>query len=172
MLYWKDEKLLIRLPSGRDLCYLSPRTVPNRFGNDGIGYLASMANGQLGVQETFGGKACENVTQAIARDLLAHAMLNLEANGYRIVFHVHDECVMEMPMDTGSVEEACAIMGETPTGAMTCPSARMVMSASPIARDERIIHELSLHPLLFWPGRAIVPLPKVARRRPCETDSF
>ena len=73
-----------------------------------------MANGQLGVQETFGGKACENVTQAIARDLLAHAMLNLEAHGYRIVFHVHDECVMEMPMGTGSVEEACDIMGETP----------------------------------------------------------
>ena len=114
MLYWKDEKLLIRLPSGRDLCYLSPRTVPNRFGKDGIGYLAPMANGQLGVQETFGGKACENVTQAIARDLLAHAMLNLEAHGYRIVFHVHDECVLEMPNGTGSVEEACAIMGETP----------------------------------------------------------
>ena len=114
MLYWKDEKLLIRLPSGRDLCYLSPRIVTNRFGNDGIGYLAPMANSQLGIQETFGGKACENVTQAIARDLLAHAMLNLEAHGYRIVFHVHDECVMEMPMGTGSVEEACAIMGETP----------------------------------------------------------
>lgn len=113
-LYWRDEKLLIRLPSGRDLCYLSPRTVTNRFGNDGIGYLAPMANGQLGIQETFGGKACENVTQAIARDLLAHAMLNLEAHGYRIVFHVHDECVLEMPIDTGSVEEACAIMGETP----------------------------------------------------------
>ena len=121
MLYWKDEKLLIRLPSGRDLCYLSPRTVPNRFGNDGIGYLAPMANGQLGVQETFGGKACENVTQAIARDLLAHAMLNLEAHGYHIVFHVHDECVMEMPMDTGSVEEACAIMGETPNWCIDLP---------------------------------------------------
>ena len=114
MLYWKDEKLLIRLPSGRDLCYLSPRTVTNRFGNDGIGYLAPIANGQLGIQETFGGKACENVTQAIARDLLAHAMLNLEAHGYCIVFHVHDECVMEMPTGIGSVEEACAIMGETP----------------------------------------------------------
>ena len=114
MLYWKDEKMLIRLPSGRDLCYLSPRTVNNRFGNDGIGYLAPMANGQLGVQETFGGKACENVTQAIARDLLAHAMLNLEAHGYRIVFHVHDECVMEMPTGIGSVEEACSIMAETP----------------------------------------------------------
>ena len=114
VLYWRDEKLLIRLPTGRDLCYLSPRTVTNRFGNYGIGYLAPMANGQLGVLETFGGKLVENCTQAIARDLLAHAMLNLEAHGYRIVFHVHDECVMEMPFGTGSVEEACAIMGETP----------------------------------------------------------
>ena len=113
-LYWKDEKMLIRLPSGRELCYLSPRTVTNRFGSDGIGYMAPAANGQFMVQETFGGKACENVTQAIARDILAHAMLNLEAHGYRIVFHVHDECVMEMPLGTGSVEEACAIMGETP----------------------------------------------------------
>jgi len=113
-LYWKDEKMLIRLPSGRELCYLSPRTVTNRFGSDGIGYMAPAANGQLMVQETFGGKACENVTQATARDILAHAMLNLEAHGYRIVFHVHDECVMEMPEGTGSVEEACAIMGQTP----------------------------------------------------------
>ena len=113
-LYWKDEKMLIRLPSGRELCYLSPRTVTNRFGSDGIGYMAPAANGQLMVQETFGGKACENVTQATARDILAHAMLNLEAHGYRIVFHVHDECVMEMPEGTGSVDEACAIMGQTP----------------------------------------------------------
>ena len=113
-LYWKDEKMLIRLPSGRELCYLSPRTVTNRFGSDGIGYMAPAANGQLMVQETFGGKACENVTQATARDILAHAMLNLEAHGYRIVFHVHDECVMEMPEGTGSVEEACAIMGQPP----------------------------------------------------------
>ncbi len=113
-LYWKDEKMLIRLPSGRELCYLSPRTVTNRFGSDGIGYMAPAANGQLMVQETFGGKACENVTQATARDILAYAMLNLEAHGYRIVFHVHDECVMEMPEGIGSVEEACAIMGQPP----------------------------------------------------------
>ena len=113
-LYWKDEKMLIRLPSGRELCYLSPRMVTNRFGSDGIGYMAPAANGQLMVQETFGGKACENVTQATARDILAHAMLNLEAHGYRIVFHVHDECVMEMPEGIGSVEEACAIMGQPP----------------------------------------------------------
>ena len=120
-MYWKDEKMLIRLPSGRELCYLSPRTVTNRFGSDGIGYMAPAANGQLMVQETFGGKACENVTQATARDILAHAMLNLEAHGYRIVFHVHDECVMEMPEGIGSVEEACTIMGQTPVWCSDLP---------------------------------------------------
>ena len=66
-LYWKDEKMLIRLPSGRELCYLSPRKVTNRFGSDGIGYLAPAANGQLVVQETFGGKIVEN---CIARGTL------------------------------------------------------------------------------------------------------
>ena len=120
-LFWRDEKVLIHLPSGRDLCYLSPRTATTRFEKASIGYLAPVANGQLDLQETFGGKLAENCTQAVARDLLAHAMLNLEAHGYRIVFHVHDECVMEMPVGIGSVEEACAIMGQTPGWARDLP---------------------------------------------------
>ena len=108
--YWRDNRLLIRLPSGRDLCYLSPRFVVNRFGSRGIGYLAASANGKMELQETFGGKIVENCTQSIARDLLAHAMQNLEAAGYSIVFHVHDEAVMEVPVGQGSVAEACRIM--------------------------------------------------------------
>ena len=58
--YWQDNRLLIRLPSGRDLCYLSPRFVTNRFGSRGIGYLAASANGKMEMQETFGGKIVEN----------------------------------------------------------------------------------------------------------------
>lgn len=121
MVYWKEGHLRIRLPWGRDLCYLSPRFVVNRFGRRGIGYLAPAANGQLALQETFGGKLAENCTQSIARDLLAHAMLNLEAAGYPIVFHVHDEAIMEVPLGQGSVEEVCRIMAIPPDWARDLP---------------------------------------------------
>ena len=119
--YWRDNRLLIRLPGGRDLCYLSPRFVINRFGSRGIGYLAASAGGKMELQETFGGKIVENCTQSIARDLLAHAMVNLEAAGYPIVFHVHDEAVMEVPIGQGSVEEACRIMAIPPKWAQNLP---------------------------------------------------
>ena len=119
--YWRDNRLLIRLPGGRDLCYLSPRFVINRFGSRGIGYLAASAGGKMELQETFGGKIVENCTQSIARDLLAHAMVNLEAAGYPIVFHVHDEAVMEVPIGQGSLEEACRIMAIPPDWAQDLP---------------------------------------------------
>ena len=120
-LFWRDDRMFIQLPAGRRLCYISPRFVPNRFGNSGIGYLAPAANGQLVIQETFGGKLAENCTQSIARDLLAHGMMNLEAAGYPIVFHVHDEAVMEMPIGKGSVEEACEVMARAPAWAAGLP---------------------------------------------------
>ena len=120
-LYWQDDKMLIRLPSGRNLCYQSPHFTMNRFGSDAIGYYAPNAAGQMVEQETFGGKLAENATQAIARDILAHAMLNLDAAGYPIVFHVHDEAVMERPNGEGSMEDACAVMGQPPDWASDLP---------------------------------------------------
>ena len=120
-LYWQDDKMLIRLPSGRNLCYQSPHFTENRFGSDAIGYYAPNAGGQMVEQETFGGKLAENATQAIARDILAHAMLNLESAGYPIVFHVHDEAIMEGPVGKGSLEEACRIMAIPPDWAKDLP---------------------------------------------------
>ena len=73
------------------------------------------------VQETFGGKLAENTTQAIARDILAHALLTLEKNGYPVVFHVHDEAVIEMPIGQGSLEEACRLMAIAPDWAERLP---------------------------------------------------
>ncbi|MDY5220095.1 MAG: DNA polymerase [Eubacteriales bacterium] len=120
-LYWQDDKLLMRLPSGRNLCYQSPHFTENRFGSDAIGYYAPNAVGQMVEQETFGGKLAENATQAIARDILGHAMMNLEAAGYPIVFHVHDEAIMEVPVGKGSLEEACRIMAIPPDWAKDLP---------------------------------------------------
>lgn len=59
-LYWQDDKMFMRLPSGRNLCYQSPHFTTNRFGNDAIGYFAPNAAGQMVEQETFGGKLVEN----------------------------------------------------------------------------------------------------------------
>ncbi|MDL2317942.1 DNA polymerase [Eubacteriales bacterium OttesenSCG-928-A19] len=121
VIFWQDEKLFAQLPSGRRLCYLGPRFVTNRFGNNSVGYLSAGRSGRMAVEETWGGKITENLCQAIARDLLAYAMLNLEAAGYRIVFHVHDEVVLEMPEGEGTLKEACAIMGQTPDWADGLP---------------------------------------------------
>lgn len=52
---------------------------------------------QWGFQYTYSGKLVENCTQALCRDLLANALLNVEANGYPIVLHVHDEIICETP---------------------------------------------------------------------------
>ena len=120
-LYWQDDKMFMRLPSGRNLCYQSPHFTENRFGSDAIGYYAPNAAGQMVVQETFGGKLAENTTQAIARDILAHALLTLERNGYLVVFHVHDEAVIEMPIGQGSLEEACRLMAIAPDWAKDLP---------------------------------------------------
>ena len=120
-LYWQDDKMFMRLPSGRNLCYQSPHFTENRFGSDAIGYYAPNAAGQMVVQETFGGKLAENATQAIARDILAHALLTLEKNGYPVVFHVHDESVIEKPIGQGSLEEACRLMAIAPDWAKDLP---------------------------------------------------
>ena len=120
-LYWQDDKMFMRLPSGRNLCYQSPHFTENRFGGDAIGYYAPNAAGQMTVQETFGGKLAENATQAIARDILAHALLTLEKNGYPVVFHVHDESVIEKPIGQGSLEEACRLMATAPDWAEDLP---------------------------------------------------
>ena len=120
-LYWQDDKMFMRLPSGRNLCYQSPHFTENRFGSDAIGYYAPNAAGQMVVQETFGGKLAENATQAIARDILAHALLTLEKNGYPVIFHVHDEAVIEMPIGQGGLEEACRLMAIAPDWAEDLP---------------------------------------------------
>lgn len=103
--------LFIELPSGRHLVYIHPRIGQNRFGGEAILY-AGMEQGTRtwGELETYGGKLVENIVQATARDCLAAAMLRLKNAGYKILMHVHDEVIMEVPKDKGSMEEVTRIM--------------------------------------------------------------
>ena len=88
----------ILLPSGRKLFYVEPTVTENRWGRPSLGYLGvDQTTKKWERIETYGGKLTENVVQAIARDCLAFAIENLEARGYPVVFHVHDEVVIDMP---------------------------------------------------------------------------
>lgn len=89
--------LFIILPSGRRLAYLKPRLGVNRFGGLSIVYKGqNQKTNKWEDLETYGGKLTENIVQAIARDLLAEGMLNVDDAGYSIVAHVHDEVIVEV----------------------------------------------------------------------------
>jgi DNA polymerase len=72
----------------------------------------SQTTKQWSTQETYGGKLVENIVQAIARDCLADSLLRIDAAGYNIVLHVHDEIVMDEPNGKGSIEEIVKIMSQ------------------------------------------------------------
>ena len=103
--------LFVSLPSGRQLVYIKPRLEENQFGGESITYYGSDTQKHWCRVESYGPKITENVTQAICRDLLAYAMQNLRE--YRIVAHIHDEVVLEVPVET-SLDTVCEIMGKTP----------------------------------------------------------
>jgi DNA polymerase len=103
--------LWIELPSKRRLAYLNPRLRSNRFGNMAITYEGmSQTTKQWAFQETYGGKLVENIVQAIARDCLADAMLRVDDAGYKVVMHVHDEIVAEVPVEQDCIEDINRIM--------------------------------------------------------------
>lgn len=119
------DALTITLPSGRKLYYEGPHVARDRHGSESIGYMGvDQVKGVWAAQETYGGKLVENCTQAIARDCLAEAIERLEAAGYHVVFHVHDEVVVEAER-AGSDEEmlarVVAIMCELPAWAQGLP---------------------------------------------------
>lgn len=109
----KSGILFVRLPSGRCIAYVKPEIRENRFGKPCLTYMGlDQQSKQWTRLETFGGKLVENLVQAYARDCLAESMTRLEERGYRIVFHVHDEVIIDAPQGFGSAEEVAAIMGE------------------------------------------------------------
>src|SRR5688572_20323591 len=103
----------VNLPSGRKLAYVKPRLGVNRFGGISVIYQGVGDKKQWCDIETYGGKLVENIVQAISRDLLAEAMIRLDDRGYKIVMHVHDEIIIEEPIQSTTTAKRIAdIMGE------------------------------------------------------------
>jgi DNA polymerase bacteriophage-type len=118
--------LQLKLPSGRKLSYPQPRVTGDDkrqhvvFADNATGRFVDCRNGQ----GAYGGTWTENVVSGIARDLLADAMQRLEAAGYPIVLHVHDEIVCEVPESiAGSTEQFIHLMTRKPSWALDLPVA-------------------------------------------------
>lgn len=113
---YQSGMMFIVLPSGRRLVYVKPKMGVNRYGSESVTYEGVGEQKKWLRLESYGPKFVENIVQATARDILVEAMRRLEAAGYQIVMHVHDEAVIEAPAES-SLEDICAIMGQTPAWA-------------------------------------------------------
>ena len=108
---YQSAMLFIELPSGRRLSYVKPRIGENQFGGEAITYEGMGRTKKWERIESYGPKIVENITQAISRDILAYAMKTL--SHCFIVAHVHDELIIECPIDV-SLKAICDQMGKTP----------------------------------------------------------
>lgn len=104
--------LTVQLPSRRKLYYCRPFLKENQFGKTAIHYhTMGQQTRKWEVTSTYGGKMTENIVQAIARDCLAVTLERIAARGLQVVFHVHDEVIIDAPMET-TVDEICGLMAE------------------------------------------------------------
>lgn len=94
------DSLFIKLPSGRRLAYKNAKIVEGAYKEEIIYDGKDQTTGRWSKVKTYGGKLVENITQAVARDCLAAALMELDKAGYRATFHVHDEVVVEVPIET------------------------------------------------------------------------
>ena len=118
--------LRIALPNGRAIYYCNPHMTTNRFGNESIGFMGkNQVTGKWEKQETYSGRLAENCTQAVARDLLAESIERLEAEGFRVLFHVHDEVVISYGGDNPeeALERVYGLMSFVPPWAEGLPMA-------------------------------------------------
>jgi DNA polymerase len=114
--------LFCQLPSKRQIAYYDPEIGEGMYGNQQVTYMG--VNGVTRKWErtaTYGGSLVQSIVQAVARDLLAFAMLNIEKAGYEIVLTVHDEIIAEVDKSTGSVEEFEVLMEKLPEWAEGLP---------------------------------------------------
>lgn len=104
--------LTVQLPSGRKLFYPKPFLQENQFGKMAIHYYTvGQQTRKWEVASTYGGKMTENIVQAIARDCLAETLKRIDRMGLQVVFHVHDEVIIDAPVSI-TVGEICDLMAE------------------------------------------------------------
>lgn len=119
-----EEFLIVGLPSGRNLYYSRPFIAKNDMDQDEIYFYGlNQESKKWAKVSTWGGKLVENIVQAVARDLLANAILNLYRAGYRINFHIHDEVILEIPDADArkNLEDAIRLMCTLPPWAEGLP---------------------------------------------------
>jgi len=120
-IYVKDrDAIFCRLPSGRVLTYISPLMETNKFGNQGMTFMTEV-NSQWVRRDTYGGLLVENITQAVARDIMAYSMPRLESAGFPILMHTHDEIVSQRRIGAEKIKEMIGLMCITPKWAIGCP---------------------------------------------------
>ena len=114
--------MTITLPSGRKLYYIAPQIGVNKWDNPSISYMGMDQSTKKWKRiETYGGKLVENCVQAIARDCLALSIERLKAAGYEVIFHIHDEVVIECNAESASLDDVVRIMSEPIPWAMDLP---------------------------------------------------
>ena len=119
--------LLCKLPSGRCIYYAYPeikeKMTPWGAYKNCLFY-KGMHQGKWSIKDTYGGKLVENITQAVARDLLAEALLRFDNYGLKIILHVHDEIVSELKEKTDfNLDAAKVLMDVVPPWAKELPIA-------------------------------------------------
>ena len=120
-IYIKErEAVFCKLPSGRILTYLEPEMVENKFGGMSLSFMTEVTS-QWVRRDTYGGLLVENITQAVARDIMAYRMPALEATGFPILMHTHDEIVSERASGEARLQEMITIMCKVPIWAVGCP---------------------------------------------------
>ena len=104
--------MTVELPTGRKLFYPKPFIKENQFGKPAIHYYGTnQVTGKWEALSTYGGKLVENIVQAVARDCLCEVLKRIDAKGWDVVFHVHDEVIVDAPMYVHT-EDLCALMAE------------------------------------------------------------
>lgn len=99
--YVRDTFLMIGLPNGRSIAYANATLEDGRIRYEG----KSMTSSTFQKLDTYGGKLVENIVQATARDVLGESMIRLEKLGYKIVAHVHDEVILDVPKGITNIDE-------------------------------------------------------------------